>query len=71
MKSSMLWSLADEGTRSAEGVAKRCQPEIVDVGVSVVGMINYEVLSVSEPCQWRYDVGGRSCREMLIRDRQR
>ena len=40
MKSSKLQSLADEDTMSAEGLAKRCQSEIGDVGVSVAGMID-------------------------------
>ena len=61
--------LANDGMASAEGSAERCQLEIIDVDVSV-GMIGNKFLDTSESSRWWYDVGGRSCREMLIGDRQ-
>ena len=40
MKFSMFQNLADDDTMSAEGPAERCRSKIVDVDVSVVGIIN-------------------------------
>ena len=51
MKSSLLRSLADDGTTSVEGPAKRCRTEIVYVDVSFTGKIRDEDLNVSEPCR--------------------
>ena len=40
MKSSMHRNLADDSTTLAEDSAERCQSEIVNVLVNIVGMIN-------------------------------
>ena len=40
MKFLMFRNLADDDTTSAEGPAESCRSEIVNVDVSVVGMIN-------------------------------